>query len=327
MNTENNYGRLFSQIRIEKNLSLTDLAEDGLSRSLIGRFEKGQTKISADRFFRLLSKIQVTPDEFLFRQKNGQLPDYFRRLAERMQDGDGDSKNLAENRQLEKEVARDYAADPSNLAAKYLGILLHFINQSSDDVNSGQDDPEKIHKTFAEFKQASHEILKYLFNVEIWGKFEVYLYIGFSTAFDAQTRMLLLKSALRSSDYFRNLSGQNDFADQDYKIILSVISSQIYDDLPTTKILLDTLKERLDLRPDIRFRAEYLFQLSLYEIAIGQEAKGQARAENVIRLWRLLEDEDEAATLSYFLQRFKKYLVKERQGIASELDRSIRLML
>lgn len=51
MNTENNYGRLFSQIRIEKNLSLTDLAEDGLSRSLIGRFEKGQTKISADRFF------------------------------------------------------------------------------------------------------------------------------------------------------------------------------------------------------------------------------------------------------------------------------------
>ncbi|MFT8878131.1 MAG: helix-turn-helix domain-containing protein [Oenococcus sp.] len=322
---KSDYGPLFGKIRQEKNLSLTDLEEEGLSRSFIGKFEKGETKISADRFFRLLSKIQVTPDEFLSRQYGGQTPDYFSRLADRIENNDGKAGHIQTNLQLEKEISQDYAADPSNLAAKYLGIMLHYMNEIAILVRDNR--MADYYRVRAAFEKASDEILNYLFNVEIWGKFEIYLYSSFSMAFSPETRMLLLKSALKSSDYLRDIANDGDFAFEDYKILLTVMSNQIYDDLTSMKKTLEMFNERLQERPDIRFKAEYLFELGLYEIATGNQARGEARANNVIKVLTLLADEGEAKVLAYFLQRFKTYLKKKEAGKDKPDDRTMRLWL
>ena len=61
------YGELFKQIRIEKGLSLADLADADISPSFIGKFERNQSRISADWFIRLLQKMQVSLDEFIYR--------------------------------------------------------------------------------------------------------------------------------------------------------------------------------------------------------------------------------------------------------------------
>ena len=50
------YGATFKRIREDKGLKIVDLEQENISRSLIGKFEKGQSRLSADRLDRLLAK-------------------------------------------------------------------------------------------------------------------------------------------------------------------------------------------------------------------------------------------------------------------------------
>ncbi len=60
------YGQTFKRLREDKGLKIIDLEQSNISRSLIGKFEKGQSRISADRLDKLLADMGVNHDEFLF---------------------------------------------------------------------------------------------------------------------------------------------------------------------------------------------------------------------------------------------------------------------
>lgn len=58
-------GELVEEIRIAKGISIKELIDDNISRSFYYRFRKGDTDISLENFFELLSSLNVTFDEIL----------------------------------------------------------------------------------------------------------------------------------------------------------------------------------------------------------------------------------------------------------------------
>ena len=65
------YGTTFRRLRIGKNMTLKELADDQVSIGFLSKFETDQSKISVDRLMHLLNKLNVTADEYFFAQHDG----------------------------------------------------------------------------------------------------------------------------------------------------------------------------------------------------------------------------------------------------------------
>lgn len=65
------YGATFRQLRIGKNMTLKELADEQVSVGFLSKFETDQSKISVDRLMHLLDKMNVTADEYFFAQHDG----------------------------------------------------------------------------------------------------------------------------------------------------------------------------------------------------------------------------------------------------------------
>ena len=63
-------GRTLRKIRVGKQVSLSSLADDSLSKSQISRFERGESEISCIRLIHLLNKLNISLDEFLIAHNN-----------------------------------------------------------------------------------------------------------------------------------------------------------------------------------------------------------------------------------------------------------------
>lgn len=63
-------GHTLRKIRQGKQVSLTSLADEHLSKSQISRFERGESEISFLRFINLLDKLHIAVDEFLILHDN-----------------------------------------------------------------------------------------------------------------------------------------------------------------------------------------------------------------------------------------------------------------
>ncbi|MBP1040173.1 helix-turn-helix domain-containing protein [Vagococcus sp. BWB3-3] len=61
-----NYGKVFRVIRISQNLTLKEVSQGVVSLSYLSKFETGKTNITLSIFLKLLDKINVKIDEFIF---------------------------------------------------------------------------------------------------------------------------------------------------------------------------------------------------------------------------------------------------------------------
>lgn len=62
-----NYGQVFREFRLNRQLSLQEVADDEISIAQLSRFECGKSDISLTRFLHILDKIHLTVDEFMDR--------------------------------------------------------------------------------------------------------------------------------------------------------------------------------------------------------------------------------------------------------------------
>ena len=65
------YGTTFRRLRVGKNMTLKDLADEQVSIGFLSKFETDQSKISVGRLMHLLDKMHVTADEYFFAQHDG----------------------------------------------------------------------------------------------------------------------------------------------------------------------------------------------------------------------------------------------------------------
>ncbi|HEW2738367.1 TPA: helix-turn-helix transcriptional regulator, partial [Streptococcus pneumoniae] len=65
-----NLGKTLRKIRKGKQISISSVADEHLSKSQISRFERGESEISCARLINILDKLNISLEEFLIIHNN-----------------------------------------------------------------------------------------------------------------------------------------------------------------------------------------------------------------------------------------------------------------
>lgn len=172
-----NYGSFFRQLRVNKNLSISSLADEYISKGMISKFERNESDISVSRFFHLLEKIQVRPAEFDL-AKNKYHSTGFEILLKDIQ-----KHTISENYdQLKKLAEKEHALwQQHKQVPSYLNyvMLLAILSESQK---------EKIEQKHLDF------LINYLFKCENWGLYELILYANSMSVLPIDTILAFSKS-------------------------------------------------------------------------------------------------------------------------------------
>lgn len=148
-------GKTLRSIRHSKQMSLTELADEHLSKSQISRFERGESEISCARLINILDKLHVSMNEFiLLNQQNPNCKPSFTKLVEHIR------KEYSEHRFDNIKVL---LTDPKDYTINTLERTM--IKSIMYDVDN----------SIKPSMQELAHLRDYLFKVEGWGYFEIVL--------------------------------------------------------------------------------------------------------------------------------------------------------
>lgn len=220
-----NLGTSFRQLRLDRHLTLQQVADDQCSLAFVSKFERGERAIGFTRLWHLLDRINVAPEEFfqvvsptptIGVQETAELADLaslttpYAALAMQL------VASIAQN------TSNSSAVTPAALTAmaqigeatlqadggnarwqqflsimRQIGVLIVKNNQ--------QNDPQQDAELFMTIDRLSQPVVAYLFTLEQWGIFEFTLLRLFATALSAETLYRLVKLAVARSQALRQL--------------------------------------------------------------------------------------------------------------------------
>lgn len=205
-------GATVRQIRQNKGLTLAEVADEQMTASFLSKIERGVTDISTDRFLHVLDRIFTTPEEFFYVHLGptatktwGQDCYYNRNTMFRRLFGQGlHLTSKAEEQQTLADVtAREQAGFARYQNAPTLINTLYWRVQQvmkQEVVSVLHDEPLFIKKHST--GEYSREAMHYLYNVNDWGEFELYVFVIFAAAMRPDDERRLFQVALKRSQKY-----------------------------------------------------------------------------------------------------------------------------
>lgn len=277
------YGEIFNYLRKNKGLTLKELAEDGISVSLIAQFEKGQSKISFDRLVILLNKMSVKMDEFMQLVNLGKLPqedqfmkDYFELI--------NNYAPLADLYHLETEILAYSQAKPSLKLAHFLVYMK--LYQAIRVASEKEENNVKLSTLNYQFRDLARPTKDYLFQVEVWGVYELELLNRMSISFEPDILWRLVQQASKRAESFLQLPGLNELVYQTlFSNLTTFVALETFDYAFKT---LDLIKQRLTIHESIRYAADLHFYEGWIYYFLGDEKRGEALFAKTIKIYEEL---------------------------------------
>ncbi|OTN75055.1 hypothetical protein A5886_000099 [Enterococcus sp. 8G7_MSG3316] len=213
------YGATIKAIRKSKGLLLKELVDEQLSLSLLSQFENEKTTISCERFHLLLDKLEVRFDEFQLLQtgqthsiKQAEIRSYVVAM--------GPVSRLEELEALEAKYQKLllYHQQHYSLELDHLLQLFRFDFLMKQDILSGL-------PTLAAYEKYSDCLFgarQYLLNTDTWGVYELRLFARVSVSMEAPLLWRCLQLAMKKSDQFSKLSGNQDILYETFATVFSV---------------------------------------------------------------------------------------------------------
>ncbi|MBS4220987.1 helix-turn-helix domain-containing protein [Bacillus sp. FJAT-49711] len=268
----NDYGKTIRKIREEKGYTLQQLSDGILSTSFLSKFERGNSDISVSYFLKILEKLSLSYDEFLFVHNDFNL-DNFETFFDKAEQAYV-KRNLSKLQTL-KEVHMDKWRTTKVAAYRCNTLVLDVL------INIVRDEFVEAEKEAIEF------LFDYLFQVEVWGYYELRLYNATMFLMPPKMVLTLSETAYKKSVYLRKLAKVN-------QIIIYILSNtityllrhNIY--LRECKVFLGYLDNISIPEKDLLSRNHLLYLQGLYEIKIGNKEKGIEVANKAISMFREL---------------------------------------
>jgi Rgg/GadR/MutR family transcriptional activator len=277
------YGPTLRKIRKQKGLSMKELAKDSLSVSFLSKFERGESDISLTSMNQLLTRLNVSFDEFLFIHNdysNQAIDLFFTRVHHAYLEQD--------TVKLEQLGANEKDQNHLILLELYVNILK---NEDSNDLQLNLE-----------------PLYDYLFSVEVWGYYELKLYNSTMLLMNPEMVLNLSHTAFKKGKRYHSF--------RDYKNVMASIflSTIIYligpvnkGDEMVTKYEADILKffsyiEDLKLEEhETHLRIHVRYIKGIYMIKKGQVEEGTELVNYMISILRELQCENNAADFERYL--------------------------
>lgn len=268
----NEYGKTIRKIREEKGYTMQQLSDGILSTSFLSKFERGNSDISISYFFQILERLSLSYDEFLFVHNDFKLDNFetFFDSAEQAYV----NRNLSKLQTL-KEVQMDKWRTTKIAAYRCNTLVLDVL------IGILRDEFIDSEKEEIEF------LFDYLFQVEVWGYYELRLYNTTMFLMPPETVLTLSETAVEKSVYLRKLAKVNQII---IYILLNTLTYLIRHNkyLREYEFFLDYLDNIPIPEKDLLSRNHLLYLQGIYEVKIGNKEKGTELVNKAISMFREL---------------------------------------
>jgi HTH-type transcriptional regulator, SHP2-responsive activator len=288
------YGTTLRMIRKQKGITLKRLAEGICSVSFLSKFERGDSDITLGLMTRLLEKLMMNFDEFLYIHHDFQ-PDKLEQFFQKARTAyfNRDDKQLKELKNGQLKKWRQYGVETYH----YNALLIEVYESIVD----------KHYKNDSVQEYDIHHLSDYLFRVEVWGYYELTLYNGTLLLLEPDMVIMLSRTAYEKSARFR-----------DYKKVHDAITSVLFNTIIYFLGPVNRFHEEFPFQKEFSEFISYLEVIAIpesnltdrvhllqlkgaYDIRTGNKEEGIAKIKKAIQLLNDLNSTKMANNIEQYL--------------------------
>jgi Rgg/GadR/MutR family transcriptional activator len=289
------FGEIFHALRKQKEMSLRDFEDAGISKSTISRFEKGQTMMRFDHLDVALQEMHVPLSEYEYFLNDFE-NDYFEELFLMIER----AYYRHDRKQLEKlyKDANIYGFEMIALAVKG---MLSSTNPTSVIEDGSQ---RKLSKLTVDEQK---EIILFLHNVKSWGIYELFIF-SFVVEYLEEGMIVgvMREFWVKSTNYEDIFKYGRLMALASHRAILSLI---LCDRAQLAERLLERAGDKIG-QSDLFARNTHRFIEGYYIYRFKSTLKGEAQMRKCLDVFNFLG----SVTISAHYQLIYKRLIKEKNG-------------
>lgn len=266
------FGQTFKQIRKSKGMTLKEAAGETLSLAQVSRFENGQSMITIDLFYELLSNINTTPQEYDFlmgADPEVGLRNFFYRIIEI-------NGNIETTKILEDEKEKLLKNNPGPYDwERYMVYLVENI----------------IHIRNNEPLDEENYVRDYLMQIENWGERELRIYALLGFVLPVETTYFLMKTAIKRSELYQGIP-------QDMKLLHTILTNNFssfifYDQLDYARETLELFEENIARNSEfVESHLNLIFNKGIMAFKEEKVEEAKAYCEQVIDLCEVLQQKE-----------------------------------
>lgn len=241
------FGKIFRQFRESKGMSLREVARTDLSASQISRFERGLSSLSVESFYACLNNLNVSLGEFELRYRNY------------IQDD-----NIVFNSQISEAYLEGNIPKLLHILDKLViqDTKISYLNSIVVKTAISMCDPSR------KVSQKDIKILSdYLFSIEEWGNYELWLFGNTSFILSPQTLNLLGGEMINRTHFY---SSSEENKRKVCMMTLNIISTFLeFDELTYSLKFLNYLDRITILETDTYIKMFHKYVKLVYSYKIG----------------------------------------------------------
>ena len=279
-------GEFYKELRLARKLKQSDVACADLTASQLSKFELGQSMLSADKLILAIQGINVTFDEFGHKLNNYQESLHMqigRKVVDRFAHQD-----IAGLEQLLEEVEQEQMAETyRRLNAIVIKNALHSLN-----------------KNYPLVKEDSEFLTIYLYAIESWTWFELYLFCNTMPFLSNQDLIFLSTALIEKSREFKELVHNRLYMKSGFlNIISELMERKLFSYIPIFEAELESM-----LRPYDVFEKVLWQFLKKMKIFLQTKGSNQKEIESYLQSLQVLGNPQLIALFELRLQQYKELI-------------------
>lgn len=274
------FGSTFRTLRKNKQISLKNTASGIVSESFLAKFEKGESDISISHFSLLLSRLNISLDDFYdFDGSNNNFGELLHRVKTAYQTNTISDLKLLRDDELAK------LTGTSLRFHLYNALMLSGLISELESTPPCEDDAKIIYD--------------YLFNIEFWGVYEIELFGNTTYLLSGAQTAQILRVILKKADRYKSFEKIEDLLLSTLLNILVVALDR--KDMKLAKIVIEKLENTDMSETRMFFRSIYTFYVGIYQCEVGDIVTGMNMCTGVIQAMKLVGSNSVAS-------RYQEYL-------------------
>lgn len=294
------YGETIRQIRENKGLTMKELADGICSISFLSKFERGDSDITLRLFTRVLDKLMMCFDEFLFVHNEfqpGQLEQFFKAIGNAYNRSDSDALRKLKEQEMKK-------WKQSGVDTYHYHVLMLQMYESIID-NKAMD--EKVNK------KDIQKLSNYFFGVEVWGQYEFMLYNATMLFLDEDMVLQLSRTAYEKSLRYKEFQQVNE-------VIGTILMNTIIYLLGPVNHFTNEMRFQTELNEFFSYlnalsipehklfeRANLLQLKGAYKLRMGEKEHGTAMIQKAILIYTELGAVGQANHIENYVEQIMAY--------------------
>ena len=289
---EKKYGQVLRRLREEKGYSLRQVSKGILSTSFLSKFERGESNISLSHFIDIIERMNISLDEFVFsanEYKPSELDRLMSEIASAYQRNNTSKLKMITNNEYEK--WEEYGLD---------AYLCNSIMAEAMMLNLQRKEIDKKKREY---------LANYLFNVELWGNYELVIYANSLTIFPPETVIALSKEVVKKTSMYKLV--HKNFV-QTLAILINTTIVCLETNLLNDALYFILTLENMHMAEKLFYeRTLLVFLKGIYEIKKGNIEIGKELSRKAVAAMYTIGSEDLAISHEEYLENTLVAQVKE----------------